>query len=186
MVDIFWFLFGIMAFFAIGAIIFLYLSKKIKNNLFYMFSVLCVSLISVLLAIALDQYLLFLIFTCVSAVFAVVILFKFVQSPPPNPIIENLDKLDTSEPLRFKDVFTLNFVFKLERKYGEYKAMVVYATVYASIISICFLFPLCLICNLSLLMVGVGFVVLFVFLCVSFRKIREGEVPGRYGWLYAP
>ena len=175
-----------MVFFVIGAIIFIYLAKKIKNSLFYMFAGLCVSLISVLLAIALDQHLLFLIFTCVSAIFVVVILFKFVQSPPPNPIIENLDKLDTSGSLRFKDVFTLNFVFKLERKYGEYKAMVVYATVYASIISVCFLFPLCLICDLSLLMVGVGFLVLFVFLCISFRKIRKGEMPGRYGWLYAP
>ncbi|MCL2172758.1 MAG: hypothetical protein FWB84_03840 [Candidatus Bathyarchaeota archaeon] len=153
MTDVSWVPFGFMVFFAIGVIIFAYLAKKIKNKLYYMYSSLCVSLIFTLLTIVLDQKLLSLVFMGASAVFVAVILFKFVQSPPPNPIIENLDKLDTSGPLRLKDVFTLNFTFKLERKYGEYKAMVIYATVYAGMFSICFLFPLCLICNLPLLRV---------------------------------
>jgi hypothetical protein len=160
----------------------MYLAKKTKNNMFYMVSGLCCSLSLGFLAIVLDQYLLVLTFMGVSAVFVVAFLFKFTQSPPPNPIINNLDKLDTSGPLRLKDVFTLNFIFKLEKKYGEYKAMVIYAAVYAGILSLCLL-PLCLL-GLPLLMIGVAFVFLFVFLCGSYWKIREGKMPGRYGWMF--
>jgi hypothetical protein len=171
-----------LVFMIIVAVFFIYLAKKTKNNMFYLFSSLCCSLSLVFLAIVLDQYLLFLIFMGVSAIFVVAVLFKFMQSPPPNPIIANLDKLDTSGPLRLKDVFTLNFVFKLERKYGEYKAMVIYAAVYAGVFSICLL-PLCLL-GLPLLMIGVAFVALFIFLCGSYWKIREGKMPGRFGWIF--
>jgi hypothetical protein len=186
MIDVYWFVFGFMITLASFVGIFIYAAKKTKNNTLYLYSGVCSSLIFVLLAIVLDQYLLVFIFAGVSAILAIACIFKFMQSPPPNPIIANLETLDTSGPLKLRDVFTLNFIFKLEKTYGKYKAMVIYATVYAGLISLCFILPLCLISGVPLLMVGVGFVMLFVFLCLSYLRIREGKMPGRYGWLLTP
>jgi preprotein translocase subunit Sss1 len=46
--------------------------------------------------------------------------------------VESMKNVDITEPLRFRDFFSSNFIPKLEKKYGEHKALRIYLTIWAS------------------------------------------------------
>jgi ABC-type antimicrobial peptide transport system permease subunit len=66
-------------------------------------------------------------------------------------IVEEVKKVDASEPIRFKDFFSWNFVPKLERKYGTHKAPLIFMATFTGITAVCLYLTAFLIENLVLI-----------------------------------
>ncbi|MDR2202783.1 MAG: hypothetical protein LBE76_00440 [Nitrososphaerota archaeon] len=118
--------FGFMiALMLIVAIVCVYRGMKTKNSVFYKYSGLFCFMAFSFLVGALDQYLLCLIMWGISAVAGLFMLPKIMQINA-EEFAKTQETVDASESIRFKDLFSQSFIIKLERKYGERKAMVIF------------------------------------------------------------
>ena len=142
----------------------------------------CLSLVVAFLVGVLGQYLLCLIIMTVSTIISVIVMYPRLMQTRADEFIKEIEKLDTLGPIRFKDIFSLSFIIKLERDYGIYKAMVICATVCAGLFSV-FMFLMYLLGFMTLPMVGAFTVVMFIVSCVLYWQIREGRMPGRLSWM---
>ena len=68
------------------------------------------------------------------------VLIPFSIESDKNELAEDfrLKKVDASEPMRFRDFSSWNFIPKLERKYGEFRAMAIYLIIGTSIAIVMF------------------------------------------------
>lgn len=175
--------FGFMiALFVIGAVIVLYRARKTQNNVLYMGSGFLGAMAFAFLVGALGQYLLCLILMGVFTLVCYIVLMPKLMQNRNNEFIKDIEKMDTSEPIRLREFFSFSFIIKLERAYGKYKAMVICATVCTGLFS-AFMFVMYLLDFMTLSMVGAFTGVLFVVFCVLYWQIRDGRMPGRLRWM---
>jgi hypothetical protein len=91
--------------------------------------------------------------------------------------IENTDVSDISGPMRLEDVFTWYFKYKLVRKYGVYKASILYAATFTGLIGILVL-PMGLIDVALLLLVAIIVAFVFVVAMIKYWEIRSAPITG--------
>jgi hypothetical protein len=89
-------------------------------------------------------------------------------------LVENSDVVH----LCFMDVFSWKFIFKLERKFGVYKALTMFVFLYSGVFGV-FMCMLYLLDVVTWRMVVVFTVFLFVFTFVIGQCLRTGRWPGR-------
>jgi type IV secretory pathway TrbD component len=108
------------------AVICIYRGTKNKNDVFYAASGLFCFLSFGFFCFYIGQYILGLIVFGISVVPSLIITRKIIQI---NAQIsaKKLAKVAASEPIQLKEVFSDSFFIKLERKYGERKALLIVA-----------------------------------------------------------
>ncbi|MDR0470597.1 MAG: hypothetical protein LBH79_02580 [Nitrososphaerota archaeon] len=120
--------FGFMiALWIIGAAFVLYKAMKTKNSVYYMGSGFCGAMAFAFLVGALGQALLCLILMGVSTLVFYIVVMPKLKRIMPEEVAKAAKTVDTSGPIRFRDLFNVSFMVKLERKYGEHKAMVIWS-----------------------------------------------------------
>jgi|GEM_PF-1781966 len=167
-------IFGFMiVFMIITTVFFIYHARKTKKNMYYTGSGLCGSMAFAFLVGALGQYLLSLILLAVSALFGIIVVYPRAMRAMPEEVAKAKNTVDTSESIRFKDFFSVNAMVKLEKKYGEYKAMVIWSAV-GTVFFVPVLFVMVLLRVISLPF-GVGAVVFaFISGLTMYRRMRKG------------
>ena len=126
------------------------------------------------------QYILSLIFMATAAIIGVVMYPKWMKITGENATKSR--NPDTSGALRLKDLFlwfSWPLIAKLERIYGEYKAMLLWITVLTSVVSIVML-VLHLLYSVKLATVGICVGVAFVFFLILYQMIKENRMPHFY------
>jgi hypothetical protein len=156
----------------------LYKAEKTKNKQYYMVGGVCCSMILVVVVAVLGQYILSFVLLFATAIISAVMLPSMLRTSS-DETVEAIKSTDTSAPLRFKDFFSGAAIVKLERKYGSYKAVLIFAAVGTSIVGALMLL-MTLIEIITLPMAGfytaVAFV-LYIAIYLRFKKdIREGRI----------
>ena len=110
------------------AVICIYRGMKTKNNVFYAGSGFCCLMAFGFFGYYIGQYILGTIILVISGVVGLFLSPKMMQINAKNSAEEftKVQKtVDASEPIRFKELFSTSGFIKLERKYGEHRAMLI-------------------------------------------------------------
>lgn len=153
----------------------LYQAKRTKNKQYYIVGGVGCSMVLVVVVAVLGQPILSFILLFATAIFSAVMLPKMLRVSR-DETVKSIKSTDVSEPLRFKDFFSGASIAKLERKYGSYKAILIFVAVGTSLLDAVMLF-MTLIGIITLPMVGVWTVVglvLYIAIYLTLKKeVRE-------------
>jgi len=120
--NVFAFMAGCTSLFLLGGLWAFYKAIKTKTRVYYFLGVSCCFVSTVFIALALGQFLL----SCIISVGAALLLLPMM----PKLIAANTVDVDGAlGPLRVKDIFSLFFIPKLERTYGDFRARIIYTVV---------------------------------------------------------
>jgi hypothetical protein len=165
--------FGFMIAFVVGiAVICIYRGMKTKNKVFYAGSGFCGSLAFAFLVGAFGQYLLCLIIMGITAFAGLFMMPKLTRIISENAA-EAKETVDTSGPIRLKDVLSVSFIIKLERKYGELKAMVIWSAAGTALAIP--LIPVMVLLRITTWPIGVGVLAVgFIAGLFTYRYMKRG------------
>jgi hypothetical protein len=122
-----------IVFMLILAVFLIYHGRKTKNNVHYMSSGFCGSWAFAFLVGALGQFLLCIILMGVFTLVGFIVLWPRLMRNMPEETAKAKETVDTSGPIRLSDVFSVRFMIKLESKYGERSAMIIWSAVGAAV-----------------------------------------------------
>ncbi len=111
-----------------AAVICIYRGMKTKNNIFYISSGLfCFMAFSCLIGILGHPFLFIIMFiiSCVASLFVSPKIWRINAQINAEKLAKAQETVDASEPIRLKEIFSASLLIKLERKYGERKAMLI-------------------------------------------------------------
>jgi hypothetical protein len=157
----------------------LYKAEKTKNKQYYMVGGVCCSMALVVVVAVLGQYILSFVLLFATAIFSAAMLPRMLRISR-DETVESIKSTDASAPLRFKDFFSGAAIAKLERKYGSYKSILIFAAVGTSMVGAVMLL-MTLLGIITLPMAGFYTAVAFVLYIAIYLRFKKDVKEGRIG-----